>query len=62
MASQMNIIVTHIYREGNQVADLLANHGLTIDSIVFWDVAPLFVRDCIAKNMQGFPCFRLCFS
>ncbi|KAK2364421.1 hypothetical protein QL285_089294 [Trifolium repens] len=62
MASQMNIIVTHIYREGNQVADLLANYGLTIGSFVFWDDTPLFVRDCVAKNRQGFPYFRLCFT
>ncbi|CAJ2670958.1 unnamed protein product [Trifolium pratense] len=27
MISQMNCIVTHIFREGNQVADLMANHG-----------------------------------
>ncbi|MCI35595.1 ribonuclease H protein, partial [Trifolium medium] len=26
MISQMNCIVTHIFREGNQVADLMANH------------------------------------
>jgi hypothetical protein len=62
MSSQMHIIVTHIYREGNQVADLLANYGLTLPSIVFWDVAPIFVSDCIVKNKQGVPSFRICFS
>jgi ribonuclease HI len=62
MSSQMNIIVTHIYREDNQVADLLANHGLSIPSIVFWDATPMFVRDCIVKNKQGIPSFRICFS
>ncbi|PNY01473.1 ribonuclease H [Trifolium pratense] len=30
MITQMNCIVTHIYREGNQVADLIANHGLSL--------------------------------
>jgi hypothetical protein len=50
MAKQMNVIVTHIFREGNQVADLLANHGLSIPSIVFWSEMPLFVRDCFVIN------------
>jgi hypothetical protein len=58
----MNVIVTHIYREGNQVADLLANHGLSDSSIVFWDDLPLFARDCFVKNKQGTPCFRICSS
>jgi ribonuclease HI len=35
MISQMHCMVTHIYREGNQVADTLANHGLNLNSIVF---------------------------
>jgi ribonuclease HI len=62
MASHMHIIVTHIYREGNQVADLLANYGLTIPSIILWDFAPLFIRDCIVRNKQGIPNFRFCLS
>jgi ribonuclease HI len=32
---QMNCVITHIYREGNQVADMLANHGLNLSSMVF---------------------------
>jgi ribonuclease HI len=35
MIKQMNFMVTHIYREGNQVADLLANHGLSLTSITY---------------------------
>jgi ribonuclease HI len=62
MATQMNVIVTHIYREGNKDADLLANHGLSIPSIVFWSEIPLFVRDCFVRNKQGIPSFRICFS
>jgi hypothetical protein len=62
MASQMNVIVTHIYREDNQVADLFANHGLSLTSIVFWADLPLFVRDCFVRNKQGIPNFRICLS
>jgi ribonuclease HI len=62
MTSYMNFMVSHIYREGNQVADLLANHGLSFSSIVYWNNLPLFVKDCFDKNKQGSPSFRLCTS
>ncbi|CAJ2652437.1 unnamed protein product [Trifolium pratense] len=53
MISQMNCIVTHIFREGNQVADLMANHGLSLNSIVYWNDNPLFISDCFDKNKLG---------
>jgi ribonuclease HI len=62
MTTQMNFMVSHIYREGNQVADLLANHGLSILSIVYWNNLPLFVRDCFDFNKHGSTSFRLCTS
>jgi ribonuclease HI len=62
MTSQMNFMMSHIYREGNQVADLLANHGLSLSSIVFWNNLPLFVRDCFYRNKHGSTSFRLCIS
>jgi len=33
VVKDLNCMATHIYREGNQVADLLTNHGLTLTSI-----------------------------
>jgi hypothetical protein len=60
MASQMNLIVSHIYREGNQVADLLANYGLNLTSFVFWNGSPLFISDFVNRNKGGIPSFRLC--
>jgi ribonuclease HI len=62
MTTQMNFMVSHIYREGNQVADLLANHGLSILSIVYWNNLPLFVRDSFTFNKNGSTSFRLCNS
>ncbi|MCH99434.1 ribonuclease H protein [Trifolium medium] len=47
MAKSMNFIITHIFREGNQVADLLANHGLTLDSIFYWHLPPLFIMELV---------------
>jgi ribonuclease HI len=60
MFRQMNCVVTHIYREGNQVADSLVNHGLTINSLAFWQDSPLFISDCVNRNKLGVPSFRLC--
>jgi ribonuclease HI len=62
MVSQMNFMVTHIYREGNQVADLLANHGLNQTSLTSWQHVPLFLCDSISKNKLGVPNFRYCSS
>jgi ribonuclease HI len=62
MARHMHVIVTHIYREGNQVADLLANHGLTLPSIVYLEDIPLFAKDCYDRNKNGLPSFRICVS
>jgi len=54
----MTCIVTHIYREGNQVADSLANIGLTLDSFVIWDHVPLFANESYGRNKSGLPNFR----
>jgi ribonuclease HI len=56
---QMNGVTTHIYREGNQVADSLANHGLSTDSIAFWNETPVFINDFVNRNKLGLPSFRL---
>jgi ribonuclease HI len=62
MVSEMNCVITHIYREGNQVADLLANFGLSVPSLAFWTDIPLFIRDSFDKNKLGIPSFRFCSS
>ncbi|GAU50508.1 hypothetical protein TSUD_234280 [Trifolium subterraneum] len=53
--NQMNGMVSHIYREGNQVADSLANHGCTLDTFSFWQEAPEFIKDNLVKNKLGIP-------
>ncbi|PNX80556.1 ribonuclease H [Trifolium pratense] len=40
LLSYMNCIVSHIYREGNQVADTLANHGCSLSSFTYWHQVP----------------------
>jgi ribonuclease HI len=59
---QMNFIVSHVFREGNQVADSLANHCLALNSIMFWNVLPLFIKDSFDKNMYGFANYRILFG
>ncbi|KAK2429235.1 hypothetical protein QL285_027690 [Trifolium repens] len=56
----MNIMVSHIYREGNKVADTLANYGLTSPALTTWDDAPFFLRDSLESNKLGMPNFRIC--
>ncbi|GAU31405.1 hypothetical protein TSUD_370540 [Trifolium subterraneum] len=60
MARTLNLILTHIFREGNQVADILANHGLNLDSLMYWHTPPLFIIDSLAMNKSGFRSFRVC--
>jgi hypothetical protein len=57
---QMNVVVSHIYTEGNQVADALANYGCNLCSISFWHVTPDFIKDSLVKNLRGLPFFRFC--
>jgi ribonuclease HI len=56
---QMNFLVSHVYREGNKVADLVANFGLNAAFSTSWLLAPSFIRDCLLHNKLGLPNFRL---
>jgi ribonuclease HI len=62
MMTQMNCIITHTYREGNKVADLIANFGLTTNEPVSWNSSPNFLLDALDCNQRGLPCFRFCSS
>jgi hypothetical protein len=61
--SQMNFFVSHIFREGNKCADIMANIGLSLPISTthsWWSSSPpsLFANlDC---NRLGWPCFRFC--
>ncbi|KAK2388551.1 hypothetical protein QL285_062226 [Trifolium repens] len=58
----MNFLVTHIYREGNKVADLMANFGLSATDLIYWSDAPMFIKDCLDSNKLGMPNYRICNS
>jgi ribonuclease HI len=54
----MNFFVSHIFREGNECADAFANLGLGLVNFVYWNDVPQPVRDSLARNKMGFPCYR----
>ena len=62
MIGQMNFIVSHIHREGNRAADLIANSGLNYSTSTSWNSAPLFIVDSLDSNKLGLPNFRLCLA
>lgn len=43
LTRQMNVRITHIYREGNSVADKLANYGALHDGSHWWNSLPQFL-------------------
>jgi hypothetical protein len=49
-------MISHIFREGNQVADSLANFGCTLLDPV---LPPGFIIDSLEKNKFGIPSFRV---
>jgi ribonuclease HI len=57
-ARQMNFIISHIFREGNTCADLLANMGLSINDTIWWDEAPNEIRQEMIRNKLGLPNYR----
>jgi hypothetical protein len=58
---QMNFIESHICKEGNQVVDDLANHGLSLNCIMFWQELPLFYKVSFDKNKFGLANYMVTF-
>lgn len=54
-----HIVVLHIFREGNQVADAIANHGRQMNSYIWWDFVPSFCFDAYFHNLSGRSLFQL---
>ncbi|KAL6146202.1 hypothetical protein ACLB2K_056885 [Fragaria x ananassa] len=57
--STMTFKSSHIFREGNRVADALANHGTSLSEQIWWDVPPLFILSYYERDFLGMPNFRL---
>lgn len=58
LISRMNFVVSHVYREGNQCADSLANIGLFLHGLFLWGKIPPFISSQVGKEKLGMPSFR----
>lgn len=58
LMSNMNCMITHIYREGNHCADKLARLGLALDGFLWWNSPPVDIREDLIKNRLGLPFYR----
>lgn len=63
----MNLVVGHIYREGNTCADRLTSHGISLQNFCQWDFVPSFVTRFFVQDRQCLPCYMFrqslfCFS
>ncbi|XP_050222916.1 uncharacterized protein LOC126673008 [Mercurialis annua] len=56
--SKMNVVVSHIYREGNVVADILAKYGANSDASYWWDSSPIFCNREICNDLDNLSRYR----
>lgn len=55
--SHFNLVITHIYKEGNTCADFLANFALDTNALAFFDSILLGIQNDFVKNMLKLPFF-----
>ena len=53
LVKQFNFCISHIYREGNKVADRLADYGATHVGSFWWDFIPDFAADTYARDLAS---------
>jgi ribonuclease HI len=58
LLSTMHFVISHIYREGNQCADSLANIGLSLHGLFVWETVPTCISSFVVKEKLGMPSFR----
>lgn len=58
LTRKMHFLCSHVFREGNTCADLLANHGTKISGLSWWNSIPSFIFDEFFKNRIGYPNYR----
>ena len=51
--SKIHVYVSHIYREGNQCADKLANYAVDHEEYKWWSEAPNFIHPCLFIDGVG---------
>jgi ribonuclease HI len=58
LARQLQLRVTHIFREGNAVADVLANYGASHEGTHRWDSLPQFLSSAFGRDFVSWPAYR----
>ena len=58
LLQNMSLVVSHIYREGNQVADALANHGARHSGLQWWPSYPDFCSSFVYDDFASKECYR----
>ncbi|KAL5729952.1 hypothetical protein ACHQM5_002839 [Ranunculus cassubicifolius] len=53
-----HFFITHIFREGNQAADGLANFACSIVDFVWWYQFPKFIASRVSRDLVGLPNYR----
>nr|XP_004309966.2 PREDICTED: uncharacterized protein LOC101295881 [Fragaria vesca subsp. vesca] len=59
--TSMTVKVSHIYREGNRVADCLANFGADNAGVHWWDSYPPCAITAYSRDLADFPNYRFSF-
>ncbi|PRQ21297.1 hypothetical protein RchiOBHm_Chr7g0237631 [Rosa chinensis] len=56
--SQFQVHISHVFREGNQVADKLAKHDAVTSGSVWWDSIPQFLFSSLGHDFSGRTTYR----
>ena len=54
----MRVVVSHVYREGNRVADKLANFGAGTQGFHWWHLFPQFCSQFVYEDFSSRECYR----
>jgi len=58
MNAGISILSSHIYHEGNNCANKLANHGHDVTNFLWWDVLPAFISQYFFREWVGLPSYH----
>ncbi|KAK9930542.1 hypothetical protein M0R45_027578 [Rubus argutus] len=58
LLASMSVKISHVYREGNQVADCLANFGVDQVGTLWWDSCPPCALSAYCHDLVGLPNYR----
>lgn len=58
LARQLRFFVSHIYREGNSLADRLANFGASGSGSIWWLSLPTFLYPLYGRDLASMVSYR----